>query len=320
MSHFFIAFSAVLQMLLFVAIAFLLVRFKKFNESSISVFVTLLLYVSQPCLTAYSFQKATILVRDGVIMREQMLLCGLWVFALSLVLQAVFLALAYFVLRKKQQQVQYRIFVIATMLCNSGFFGVPVLEAVMGKEHPEVAMFSALFSFVMNMLCWTVVSTIITRDKKYISFQKIFLNPNTVAAIVTIVMLCGGWVLPDQLYGMVELLGRFSTPLCMFILGMRLAMVKPRELFLNWKQYGTVLVKNIGFPLFSFAALYFVPVDVYLKQTLFIICCCPTASMTLSFAEMLGQGQKTAANLVSLSTISCLITLPMMCLLLPYFS
>ena len=319
MSNFLIAFFSVLQLLLFAAIAFSLVRFKKLNESSNSVLVTLLLYISQPCLAAYSFQKATVLVRQGVINHQTMLVAGLWAFVLSLVLQAGFLALAYFVLRKKQKQIQYRIVTIATMLCNSGFFGVPVLEAVMGKQHPEVAVFSGLFSFVMNMLCWTVVSAIITRDKKYISLKKVFLNPNSVASMITIVMLCGTWVLPDLLYNMVELLGRFSTPLCMFILGVRLAMVKPRELFCTPAQYATVAVKNIVFPLFAFAVMYFIPVDVYIKQALFIICCCPTASMTLSFAEMLGQGQKTAANLVSLSTLACLVTLPTMCLLLPYF-
>ncbi|MBR2882689.1 MAG: AEC family transporter [Prevotella sp.] len=183
MSNLYITFVAVAQMLAFAAPAYLLMRFKKYDERSISVFVTLLLFVSQPCLTAYSFQKATVLVRDGVVPLEQMLLRGAIILGLSLVLQAAFLALSYFVLRKRQEEAQYRIFVIAACFGNSGFFGVPILEAVMGEAHPEVAMFSALFSLVMNTMSWTVASTIITRDRKYISPKKIFLNPNTIAAI-----------------------------------------------------------------------------------------------------------------------------------------
>lgn len=320
MSNLYITFVAVAQMLAFAAPAYLLMRFKKYDERSISVFVTLLLFVSQPCLTAYSFQKATVLIRDGVVPLELMLTRGAIVLGLSLALQAAFLALSYFVLRKKQEEAQYRIFVIAACFGNSGFFGVPILEAVMGQAHPEVAMFSALYSLVMNTMSWTVASTIITRDRKYISPQKIFLNPNTIAAVIAIVLMCVSFVLPERIFSMVATLGTFSTPLCMFILGMRLALVDLKELFGNWKQYAVALVKNVGFALFAFAALYFIPVEGYLKQALFIICCCPVANMVLSFSEMLGKGQKTAANVVLLSTILSLATLPLLCLLLPYLA
>jgi predicted permease len=98
---------------------------------------------------------------------------------------------------------------------------------------------------------------------------------------------------------------------------MRLALVKGRELFGNWRQYAVVLCKNFVYPLLAFGVLYFVPVEPYIKQALFIICCCPIANMVLSFAELLGKGQKTAANVVLLSTISSLLTLPVMCLMLP---
>ncbi len=320
MSNLYITFVAVAQMLAFAAPAYLLMRFKKYDERSISVFVTLLLFVSQPCLTAYSFQKATVLIRDGVVPLELMLTRGAIVLGLSLALQAAFLALSYFVLHKKQEEAQYRIFVIAACFGNSGFFGVPILEAVMGQAHPEVAMFSALYSLVMNTMSWTVASTIITRDRKYISPKKIFLNPNTIAAVIAIVLMCVSFVLPERIFSMVATLGTFSTPLCMFILGMRLALVDLKELFGNWKQYAVALVKNVGFALFAFAALYFIPVEGYLKQALFIICCCPVANMVLSFSEMLGKGQKTAANVVLLSTILSLATLPLLCLLLPYLA
>lgn len=320
MSHFYITFLAVAQMLAFAAPAYLLTRVKKFDERSITSCVTLLLYVSQPCLTAYSFQKATVLVRDGAVTMEQMLIRGGIILGLSLALQAAFLALSYLVLRKRQEEAQYRIFAIAAVFGNSGFFGVPILEAVMGEAHPEVAMFSALFSLVMNTMSWTVGSTIITRDRKYISAKKIFFNPNTIAAAVAIVMLCFTFVLPDRISSMVATLGTFSTPLCMFILGMRLALVDIKELLCNWRQYAVAMVKNVGMPLFAFAVLYFIPVEGYLKQALFIICCCPVANMVLSFSEMLGKGQKTAANVVLLSTILSLATLPLLCLLLPYLA
>lgn len=320
MENFQITFVAVAKMLAFAAPAFLLMKFKKFNETSIQALVTMLLFIGQPCLTVYSFQKATEMVEKGTITQSDMLIRSVWAFVLALVLQFAMLALSYLVFRKKQAEAQYRIFVIAATFSNSGFFGVPILEAVLGKEHPEVVMVSALFSLVMNMMCWTVVSTIITRDTKYISLKKVFINPNTIAGIIAIALMCLTYILPEKVTEMVSQLGNFSTPLCMFILGMRLALVKARELFCNAKQYLIVLAKNVVCPLFAFAALYFVPAEPYIKQALFVIVCCPAANMVLSFAEMLGQGQKTAANLVLLSTIASLVTLPLLCMLLPYLA
>ena len=320
MNHFYTVFFAVLQLLAYAFITFFLMRLGKLKEGSIQTLVTVLLYVCQPCLAVYSFQKATLLVADGTVSLGDMIVKGVWALGLSLVLQLAFLGIAYFFLRNKQDVPENRIFVIASVLANSGFFGLPLLEAVLGKEHPEVVMYTAIFSLVMNALCWTVVSTIITRDKKYISAKKLLLNPNTVAGVLSILLLCVEVILPDALFDMVSLLGRFSTPLCMFILGMRLALIPFREIFGNLKAYAICAVKNFGFPLFAFAVLYFLPVEAPIKQSMFIICACPAASMVLSFAELLGKGERTAANVVLLSTMSCLITLPLVCLLLPFLA
>ena len=54
-----------------------------------------------------------------------------------------------------------------------------------------------------------------------------------------------------------------------------------------------------------------------MKAVLYIICCCPVASIVLNFSEILGEGQKEAASTVLLSTILSILTLPIMTLLLP---
>jgi predicted permease len=42
---------------------------------------------------------------------------------------------------------------------------------------------------------------------------------------------------------------------------------------------------------------------------------CPVASVVLNFAEMLGEGQETAANLMLLGTSLSVLTIPVMVLL-----
>ena len=319
MSQFIITFWAVVVMLAYACPGYILVKTKKLKEESIPNLVTLLLFICQPCLTVYSFQQATRMIHSGAFTVAELGVRGIIFFALTTAFHALSVGLFYLIFRRKQQRVPYRIFVIATTFSNCGFFGVPILSAIM-PDHPEVAMYSAICSLVMNALAWTIGSAIITRDKKYISWRKIVFNPNTLSAVVAIPLFCFNILLPDRVDSMVTLLAQFSTPLCMIILGMRLATVPVRSLLSDHLPQWIVLVKNLASPLLAFALAYFLPVDGYIKQVLFVLCCCPVANVVLSFAEMLNEGQKTAANAVLLSTIFSLISLPVMCLLLPFLA
>jgi predicted permease len=59
------------------------------------------------------------------------------------------------------------------------------------------------------------------------------------------------------------------------------------------------------------------PIDGDVKRTFFIICSCPVASVVLNYAEIIGEGQREAANTVLLGTILSIVTLPIMMLLMP---
>jgi predicted permease len=48
---------------------------------------------------------------------------------------------------------------------------------------------------------------------------------------------------------------------------------------------------------------------------IYILACCPVAVVVPNFAEMLGEGQKESANTVLLGTLLCIVTLPVMLLL-----
>ena len=119
-----------------------------------------------------------------------------------------------------------------------------------------------------------------------------------------------------QLGNTVELAGRASTIVFMLVLGMRLASSDIKEIFCSPLFYALCVFKQMLLPLLVFGIFYFIPVAEELKQTLFVLFCCPIASVTLNYAEMVGKGQNDAANLVLLSVILSVVTLPVMSLLL----
>ena len=82
-------------------------------------------------------------------------------------------------------------------------------------------------------------------------------------------------------------------------------------------MYAAVAVKQLVMPLIAFALVYFLPISREIKETFFITCACPIASIVLNFSEIIGEGQEDAANAVLLGTMLSIVTLPIVSLLLP---
>lgn len=292
----------VLVMMAYVIPGFVFIKIKAIGPESISAFAKVLLYVCQPFLSIYSFNKADYTPELGISM--------LMFFGLSLVLQMLMLGLMYLIFKKKYPtDASYRVCTIATILGNVGFIGVPLLEALL-PGHKNALAFSAVFIISMNFISWTLASTILTGDKKYLKIKKFLVNPVMVALFVGLPLFLTGTKLTGIIGDNVEILGRMTTPMSMLILGMRLGFADFREIFKDYKVYMVASLKLIAFPLLGMAAVYFLPVEQYIKTTMIILCCCPTASVVLNLSELYNTGQKTAANIVLTSNIFCMLTIP----------
>lgn len=299
---------SVALLLMYAVPGFLLVKSKLIKKDAIPAFAKVLLYVCQPCLTFYSFGKADF---------SPELLVNLGIFFLIALLGQLGLLMLFFFLFRRQsvQNIKYRIFNIALVLSNCGFFGIPVVERLF-PERSDAAVYCLVFTLAMNLLCWTLVLYIVTRDRKYITAKQLFLNPSTISFAVAFVLFVLSLKLPSILFEAVSLGGKISTPLCMTILGMRLATAKAKSVFCESMQYVVILLKQMAIPLVIFALVYFLPIDGFMKQLAFILFCCPVASNVLNFAEIAGEGQEVASCCVLLGTILSIGTMPLMMLIL----
>jgi len=293
-------------MLLYTIPGYLLIKSKLLAPTSISAFATLLLYLCSPFQTLYAMQQVEYSAYTVKYLGISLVL--------GLILMGGMMSAIYFVTRKKQAQVPYRICTAGMVMGNCGFMGMPLLEALM-PEYPQAVGFASMYFIAYNIMMWTLVSFIITRDKRYISGKKILLNPPVIAMIVALALFFARIKLPGQLGDMTTLLGKMSTPLCMLILGMRLALVKIKPMFTGLLQYAAVAVKLIVFPLVTLGVCLLLPVDRNFAIGLYIISCAPSGTLVLSFAELLGEGQDTAANVVLLSTLLSMLTIPLMLLI-----
>ena len=308
MGNFITTLITVAIMLAYAIPGFLFVKTKAIKPDSIGAFARVLLFVCQPALFLYSFNAATYTPEFFAQM-------GIF-FGLCMGMQILVMVSLTLILKKRFDDVRNRICTIASALANVGFFGVPLLEAVL-PGYPEAVVFSTVFSVSLNLLSWSLAVGIISWDRKKMSVRNMVVNPTTISLLVALPLFFTQTKLPSVIAPIVELLARMTTPMCMLILGMRLATVTPRDLFGNPRIYLSTALKNVIYPLLSFLIIYFIPLPTYIKVTFFLLGCCPAASMVLNMSELVGEGQTHAACSVLISTLSCIVTIPLLALMIP---
>ena len=306
-----VAFLSVLIALLYMCPGYLLGKSKKAVADHLSTMSSVLIYVLSPCMIVSSFFSMEFSLEA---LRDM----GVF-FLVSFAVEVAFLLSLFFFLRKKFHINKYRMLTIGSALGNCGFFGMPLIQALL-PDHPEVACYSSIYVISMNILVFTAAVYCLTLDKKYISIHSAIINPAVLSLLAGLVLYIIG--APDHIPGTIKdaivLLGKMTTPVCMLILGIRLSTIKFKELFSEPFVYLICGGKLLLFPLISFAVALVLPVPYAFKASLFILGSVPCASVILNMAEIHGKEQKMSANCILLSTLLCIFTIPVMSILLTF--
>lgn len=309
MKTFLVALGAVAVLLAAAVPGYVLKKKNMVSEDTMPSLSKILLYICTPCLSIYTFKNATFSME---------MLGNIGIFSLlALLVQVIILGIAYLLFRRKMKEPLYRIMTIACALGNCAFFGIPILEALYPETASGLLIYTSVYAIIMNVIGWTIGAAIISQNLKYVSVKKVLLNPATVALVLAVPFFVFEIPLPESLDSMISLIGRMATPISMLIMGMRLATTDLKRLFTTKQIYIAIFMKQFVMALVCLLLVAFLPVDGGMKAVLYIICCCPVASVVLNFSEILGEGQKEAASAVLLSTLFSIVTLPIMVLLLP---
>ena len=308
MVGFSVTFSNVLLMLLYLLPGFAMCKSKKIKPDHLSSVSVILLYICGFCLyvnALYDLDPSP----------ELFAKMGLFL-VFSLVGEFALMFVILLLLGKRKKEFSLRMMSIACVMGNVGFFGMPVVRALF-PSVPEAAVYSSVFNTSLNILAWTVGVFTLTGDKRHISFRAAFLNPSVLAVaagIILCLLRAENW-LPDLFRTGFSALASMSTPLCMIILGARLATMNIRSLFTTPLAWLISAGKLLVFPLFCYLLALPFPLDPVFKGSLLILAATPCASILLNLAEIHHNGQELAANCALLSTLLSILTIPLLSLL-----
>lgn len=285
---------------------FFLTKANVLKEEHIKGFAVFLLYVCSPALSIYSFQQAEcnmeILINIGILL------------LVTTFMQVLIMGIG-FLINIKTYKIDgaSRVATVAAAFGNVGFFGVPILQALL-PDHPEAMVYSAVMSVMMNLIGWTLGMFMMSGDRKHVSVKNFLINPTTLCLLIALPLFFTNTSLPKPIMNFVEFFSKMSTPTAMTVLGMRLAFVKFRDL-MDYRQVVAIFLKLIALPLITFGIMYALPVDETLKISTYILSCMPPAAITLNFAELSNTSPKTAANIVVVGSLLVAITLPVLLLI-----
>lgn len=298
----FVVVGQVLTLFLLMAVGFGLVKYKKLSNQGISDMSFLLLYIVNPCLMVSSFQLE----------RSDELIHSLLITGLVMVLYYLFHVAVSLCCYKKQPAQRRGVLRFGMVYPNGGYMGIPLLTAILGDDS---LIFAVVGMVVFNVFQWT--HGVFTMGGK-VSLRKAFLNPGVIGFSLGLVVFLTGWwqqgtggfAIPSFVLETAGYLGKLNTPVAMMIVGAQLANSDFKGVFRQPVLYGCTAYTLVIAPLVVMLA--FLP----LQLSPIIFCSCiilnatPAAGATSILAQRFGGDTTLAAQLITLSTLLSIFTLP----------
>ncbi len=192
---------------------------------------------------------------------------------------------------------------------NAGFIGIPLVQMTLGEE---AVFYVSSYVALLNILQWTYGLVTITGDRSLISVKRLRTNPILLSFLAGIALFLLPVSLPETAENMVGTIAAMNGPLAMIVLGVYLGQVPLRSLFSGRVVYRCALVRLIVIPVLTMALLFVFPEKYHmLKLTILIAASAPVGSNVSIFAQLYGQDYMQSVKEVTLSTLLCIITLPL---------
>lgn len=193
---------------------------------------------------------------------------------------------------------------------NAGFIGIPLVQMTLGEE---AVFYVSSFVALLNILQWTYGVLVMTGDRSAVSFRKIRTNPIVISFLAGIVLFLLPVTLPDALNSVIGTIASMNGPLAMIVLGIYLAQVPLKTLFTEKMVYRCTAVRLLVIPALTIVLMMIFPEKYHMmKLTILIAASAPVGSNVAIFAQLYNKDYTQAVKEVCLSTLFCIITLPIM--------
>ena len=201
----------------------------------------------------------------------------------------------------------------ALIFNNATFLGYPIVANTFGSTGILaycgfiIAFNIALFSYGIWLFEQKVTLKL---------FHNIIFNPNIIAVVLGMVFFLVGIHLPGFINDAVGYVGGATTPLSIICIGVMLSHAKILKVLKKWKLMVTAIIQLILGPVVAWGLLTLMQFPTEVIQVCTLIQTLPTATSLGLFAVKYGGNAEESSELVTISTLFSVVTMPLMVLLL----
>lgn len=273
-------------------------RMKMIDEHVVKGVANIVLYFVTPCVIISSFQRE---------MNAQ-LIRGLFITAAAAAASHILAILLGRLLihdMDREREIVYRFGVV---FGNCGFMSLPIEQAILGDDG---VFYGAIYVAVFNVFLWTYGLKVMSEGKERITAKKLILNPGIIGLAVGVFVFALQITFPDIIETPIEYIADLNTPVPMIIIGYYLGNLKLTDLTQNKRQYFSIFLRLVVVPAITIAILLPFHVDPKVLIVCAIASSAPTAATTSMFSAKYDKDAQMAAQMVSVSTLFSLITIPL---------
>lgn len=262
----------------------------------------LLVYVLLPCMVFHSLNQD---------MTMEELETGAMILAMAFFLSFLAWVVGLICWRKfppeKRNVLRY-----GTLVANSGFAGLPVIQGAYGAEGLFLA---SIFIIANRVLMWSAGVSLFSKGEKSDMIKKVLLNPGIIAVFLGLAWMLLDLPLPAFCDSAIAAMGSATSPISLIVVGAVLAEVDWRGVF-EKDVFLSTAVRLILLPLMAIAVMRVLKFDRLSTAVAVILTGMPVGSTTVILGQKYGADALFASKTVFVSTLFSLITIPLLTLFL----
>lgn len=260
------------------------------------------IYLINPCVIIHAFQiDYSHDIRNGLLLS----------IGTSIMIHCVLLIINALIKRPLKLNIVEQMSIVYS---NAGNLIIPLVTAIFGEEW---VIYTTGFLTVQLFLLWTHCYSAMKGERQF-SIQKILCNVNVIAAIIGVLSFSLQLKLPTLLDDALGAVSSMVGPLSMLMLGMVLASQNLKEIFAGKRVYLIAAFRLVLCPLIIIFLIKAMNLKHFATngETILLITLLatttPSATSITQMAVLYGQNEKVASAINTMTTLLCLITMPLM--------
>lgn len=206
-----------------------------------------------------------------------------------------------------------RVFLASTTFGNVGFLGIPLILGIL----PERGMlYMSLFYIADQIVLWSLGFYLTLPEEKLKnasikSHLSNIMSPAMIAIIIAMAFITLDWQLPATVNKAIGSVGNATTPLSLIYIGASFCFTNVWKFVSRKEYYAMIVGKMVLAPLFVHVVLTAFSVNPEIVTVITTLTAVPSMAAIAMFARANGSDEDCAIGAVMMTTVFCLLTLPL---------